>query len=80
MSDYIERRWLLKHIHTGMDPIQMMQVIMDAPADAMEPALRCGECRHYGIGVLSQGPREYCVVNRRAVNQDDFCAEASRKE
>ena len=80
MPEYIKRQWLLTHTHTGMEIIEMMQAIMDAPADAREPVLRCGECRHYGIGVLSQGPREYCVVNRRAVNQDDFCAEASRKE
>lgn len=32
MAEYISRDWLLTHTHTGMDTIQMMQTMIDAPA------------------------------------------------
>lgn len=32
MAEYISRDWLLTHTNTGMDTIQMMQTMIDAPA------------------------------------------------
>lgn len=37
MAEYIDREWLLQNTNTGMDTIQMMQTMIDAPiADVVE--------------------------------------------
>ena len=44
MAEYISREWLLQNTHTGMDTIQMMQTMIDAPVVEI---IRCRECKHY---------------------------------
>lgn len=79
MSEYIKRQWLLTHTHTGMDIIEMMQTIMDAPTEDAEPVVRCRECSHYGLYVREPGEREYCDLNRRSVSADGYCDLAQRR-
>lgn len=31
MAEYIEREWLIKHINTGMNVLEVLQTIIDAP-------------------------------------------------
>ena len=49
------------------------------PVERREPVLRCRACRFYGAGVRERGSREYCMVNRRAVDAWDFCSEGAER-
>lgn len=47
MADYIDREWLLQNTNTGMDTIQMMQTMIDAPAADVAEVVRCRECIYW---------------------------------
>lgn len=40
MAEYIEKAALLKHLHTGMGVIEMMQTIVDEPIADVKPVVR----------------------------------------
>lgn len=44
MAEYIDREWLLQNTRTGMDTIQMMQTMIDAPVVEI---IRCQECGYW---------------------------------
>ena len=70
-KDYIDRYSLEKKVHTGMNIIEVMQAIIDAPAADVRPVVRgkwtrvdyepcghdyiCSEC-----GCKSDGPWNFC--------------------
>ena len=61
MAEYISRDWLLTHTHTGMDTIQMMQTMIDAPAADVV------EVRH-GRWSMTKDGAAYCSACKRKMN------------
>lgn len=76
MAEYISRDWLLTHTHTGMDTIQMMQTMIDAPAADVVEVVRCWECKFAEY----IGPMDYiCRRKGGCFHGREFCSYGERK-
>ena len=54
-KDYIDRYSLIKKVHTGMNIIEAMQAIIDAPAADVVEVVRCGECMFWDAPPSCEG-------------------------
>ena len=93
-GECIPREWILKNTNTGMNVIEMMQAIKDAPVIAFPPidavpVVRCRECRWWDkienstIGYCHACKHGYCsshweISIRRTYKGDFFCADGER--
>jgi len=95
-GECIPMDWILKNTNTGMNVIEMMQAIKDAPVIAFPPidavpVVRCLECRWWDKIKGTQGG--YChackhghwsnsweISIRRIHKEDFYCADGERKD
>lgn len=82
-GECIPREWLLKNTNTGMNVIEMMQAIKDAPVIAFPPidaapVVRCRECE--GWVATENSDLGLCVLTKRVVTRRDYCSEGKRKD
>lgn len=74
-KDYIGRYSLMKKVHTGMNIIEAMQAIIDAPAADVVEVVRCKGCRYFYNGSMK------CCTNHAGVvltDENGFCHHAKR--
>ena len=80
-KDYIDRYSLIKKVHTGMNIIEAMQAIIDAPAADVVEVVRCGECMFWDAPPSCEGLAR-CRTGESGVrfrNASDFCSRGERK-
>lgn len=87
-GECIPREWL-KNTNTGMNVIEMMQAIKDAPVIAFPtidaaPVVRCRECKYYigsGCGECEMVSARLAAYQRDVSWDDEFyCAFGERKD